>query len=77
MLQLHFYSNHAGRLVLGGGSNDWWSSDTYPLDSIKEFEQISEAWKKCLADLLKKGYFCMCKDKKKFSFVLGSFINPF
>lgn len=56
MLQLHFYSNHAGRLVLGG-SNDWWSSDTYPLDSIKEFEQISEAWKKCLADLLKKGYF--------------------
>lgn len=57
MLQLHFYSNHAGRLVLGGGSNDWWSSDTYPLDSIKEFEQISEAWKKCLADLLKKGYF--------------------
>lgn len=57
MLQLHFYSNHAGRLVLGGGSNDWWSSDTYPRDSIKEFEQISEAWKKCLADLLNKGYF--------------------
>lgn len=57
MLQLHFYSNYAGRLVLGGGSHDWWSSDTYPLDSIKEFEQISEAWKKCLANLLKKGYF--------------------
>lgn len=55
MLQLHFYSNHAGRLVIGG-SNDWWSSDTYPLASIKEFEQISEAWKKCLTDLLKKGF---------------------
>lgn len=54
MLQLHFYSNHAGRLVLGGGSRDWWSSDIYPLESIKEFEQISEAWKRCLAELLKK-----------------------
>lgn len=55
MLQLHFYSNHAGRLVLGGGSSDWWSSDTYPIDSIKEFEQISEAWKCCLNDLLRQG----------------------
>lgn len=60
MLQLHFYSNHAGRLVLGGGSNDWWLTDTYPLDSIKEFEQISEAWKRCLAELLRKGYYWSC-----------------
>lgn len=61
MLQLHFYSDYAGRLVLGGGSSDWWSTDTYPLASIKEFEQVSEAWKSYLADLLKKGVFCCFK----------------
>lgn len=58
MLQLHFYSNHAGRLVLGGGTNStdvWWAHNYYPLESIKEFEQVSEAWKKCLARILKKG----------------------
>uniref|UniRef100_T1P8Y7 CBS domain protein n=1 Tax=Musca domestica TaxID=7370 RepID=T1P8Y7_MUSDO len=57
MLQLHFYSNHAGRLVLGAGttsaSKDSWC-DIYPLESIKEFEHVSEAWKRCLADILKK-----------------------
>lgn len=55
MLQLHFYSNHAGRLVLKNESHNWWSIDTYPLESIKEFEQVSEAWKACLADLLRRG----------------------
>lgn len=56
MLQLHFYSNHAGRLaIVGSGQIDTWQSDIYPIESIKEFEQISQAWKQCLADLLKKG----------------------
>lgn len=55
MLQLHFYSNHAGRLVLNNEYHDWWSFDTYPLESIKEFEQISQAWKTFLADLLRRG----------------------
>uniref|UniRef100_A0A336MGS0 CSON001473 protein n=1 Tax=Culicoides sonorensis TaxID=179676 RepID=A0A336MGS0_CULSO len=54
ILQLHFYSNHAGRLVLGGGSHSYWNTETYPLDSIKEFEAVSTAWKKLLAQLLKK-----------------------
>lgn len=57
MLQLHFYSNHAGRLVLGAGAqktnSDVWR-EIYPLESIKEFEHVSEAWKRCLADILKK-----------------------
>lgn len=55
MLQLHFYSNHAGRLVLGGGNGRPSDFLCYPLESIKEFEQISEAWKRLLAELLKKG----------------------
>ncbi|KMZ02236.1 5'-AMP-activated protein kinase subunit gamma-1 isoform X7 [Drosophila sechellia] len=54
MLQLHFYSNHAGRLVLGGGNRRPADVLCYPLESIKEFEQISEAWKRLLAELLKK-----------------------
>nr|AAN71304.1 RE11278p [Drosophila melanogaster] len=54
MLQLHFYSNHAGRLVLGGGNRRPTDVLCYPLESIKEFEQISEAWKRLLAELLKK-----------------------
>lgn len=55
ILQLHFYSNHAGRLVLGGGSHSYWNTETYPLDSIKEFEAVSIAWKRLLSELLKKG----------------------
>lgn len=55
MLQLHFYSNHAGRLVLHNEYHDWWSFETYPLESIKEFEQVSEAWKRFLAHLLRRG----------------------
>ncbi|XP_017846482.1 5'-AMP-activated protein kinase subunit gamma-1 isoform X6 [Drosophila busckii] len=54
MLQLHFYSNHAGRLVLGNGSVRPNDVLYYPLESIKEFEQVSEAWKRLLAQLLKK-----------------------
>uniref|UniRef100_A0A6P4EM21 5'-AMP-activated protein kinase subunit gamma-1 isoform X4 n=1 Tax=Drosophila rhopaloa TaxID=1041015 RepID=A0A6P4EM21_DRORH len=54
MLQLHFYSNHAGRLVLGGGNGRPADVLCYPLESIKEFEQISEAWKRLLSELLKK-----------------------
>lgn len=55
-LQLVFYSNHAGRLVLGGGQASYWNTEVYPVESIKEFEQISEAWRKLLARLLKKGF---------------------
>lgn len=56
-LQLVFYSNYAGRLVVGGGSQNYWNTEIYPLDSIKEFEQQSGAWQKLLAKLLKKGLF--------------------
>lgn len=56
MIQLHFYSNFAGRLVLGGGTHSWWTVDTYPIESIKEFEQVSQKWKNYLGELLKKGY---------------------
>uniref|UniRef100_A0A182Y5A4 CBS domain-containing protein n=1 Tax=Anopheles stephensi TaxID=30069 RepID=A0A182Y5A4_ANOST len=52
---LHFYSNYAGRLVLGAGYHDFFNTETYPLESIKEFEAISSAWKQHLAELLKKG----------------------
>lgn len=55
MLQLHFYSNHAGHLILNNEYHDWFSFDTYPLESIKEFEQVSQAWKRFLADLLRRG----------------------
>lgn len=55
MLQLHFYSNYAGRLVLGGGASHWWNIDIYPRESIKEFEEVSRNWSQFLADLLKQG----------------------
>lgn len=51
---LHFYSNYAGRLVLGAGDHDFFNTETYPLESIREFEAISGAWKQLLANLLKK-----------------------
>jgi hypothetical protein len=41
--------------VLGGGNPHCFNTDIYPLESIKEFEQVSAAWKNLLADLLKKG----------------------
>lgn len=52
---LHFYSNYAGRLVLGAGDHDLFNTETYPLESIKEFESVSSAWKRLLANLLRKG----------------------
>lgn len=55
MLQLHFYSNYAGRLVLGGGASHWWNIDIYPRESIKEFEEVSRNWKEFLSDSLKRG----------------------
>lgn len=55
MLQLHFYSNHAGQLVLNNEFHDCWSFDTYPLEIIKEFEQVSLAWRLYLANLLRRG----------------------
>lgn len=54
MLQLHFYSNHAGRLVLRPGQQQTNRDEIYPLESIKEFEHVSEAWKRCLAEIIKK-----------------------
>lgn len=41
--------------MLGGGANGYWQVDTYPIEMIKEFEQVSEKWKKYLTELLKKG----------------------
>lgn len=54
MLQLHFYSNHTGRLVLRPGQNPNPDLEIYPLESIKEFEHVSQAWKRCLAGILRK-----------------------
>lgn len=56
ILQLHFYSNHAGRLVLGGESDSYWNTEIYAIESIKEFEAVSIAWKNLLAELLKQGF---------------------
>jgi hypothetical protein len=55
-MQLVFYSNYAGRLVLGAGQSNYWNTEVYPLESIKEFEQISSAWRLLLARLLKEGF---------------------
>lgn len=55
-MQLVFYSNYAGQLVLGGGTANYWKTEIYPLESIKEFEQVSVAWKRLLARLLKQGF---------------------
>jgi hypothetical protein len=54
-VQLVFYSNYAGRLVLGGGTSSYWNTEVYPIQSIKEFEQVSLAWKQLLSRLLKQG----------------------
>lgn len=52
---LHFYSDHAGRLVLGGGTTNYWNTEVYPLESIKEFEIISKEWMRLLTEMLIKG----------------------
>lgn len=54
-MQLVFYSNYAGRLVLGGGISNYWNTEVYPIESIKEFDQVSMTWKQLLARLLKQG----------------------
>lgn len=54
-MQLHFYSDYAGRLVLGGGASHWWNIDIYPRESIKEFEDVSRNWTHLLKELLKRG----------------------
>lgn len=54
-MQLHFYSDYAGRLVLGGGASHWWNIDIYPRESIKEFEDVSRNWTHLLGELLKRG----------------------
>lgn len=66
MLQLHFYSNYAGLLVLDQESTAevWWKREIYPIESIKEFEQVSQAWKRCLAEILRKGDHS-CQQEKK------------
>lgn len=63
-LQLVFYSNYAGRLVLGGGLSSYWNTEVYPIESIKEFEQVSIAWKHLLARFLKQG---AKNEREKFS----------
>lgn len=70
MLHLHFYSNCVGRLVLNNDYYDRWKIDTYPLESIKEFEQVSQAWKQFLADLLRKG---QRPPPNSFAFLIFSF----
>jgi hypothetical protein len=55
-MQLVFYSNYAGRLVLGAGQASYWNTEVYPVESIKEFEKISLAWQRVLARMLKKGF---------------------
>lgn len=64
---LHFYSNYAGRLVLGAGDHDFFNTETYPLESIREFEAISGAWKQLLANLLKKG---LCGERERCRFLV-------
>lgn len=69
-MHLVFYSNYAGRLVLGGGQSNYWNTEVYPLESIKEFEQISSAWSQLLARLLKEGFKKMIKLQIAMNFIL-------
>ena len=54
-MQLVFYSNYAGRLFLGSELPKYWNSEVYPIESIKEFDQISLEWRELLTRLLEKG----------------------
>lgn len=75
MLALCFYSDQAGRLVLGEYPKDsnllklnniilynnyykdivYQDEGIHPLNAIKEFERISNAWKAKVAELLIQG----------------------
>lgn len=52
MIRLHCYSNHVLRIVLPTLNED---DEVWSLDQIKEFEDVSQAYKEWLADILEKG----------------------
>lgn len=51
MLRLHIFSNHV-RLYLPTIEEE---EDFYSIDEIKEFENVSQAYKEWLADVLEQG----------------------
>lgn len=51
MLRLHYYSNHAKF----GLSTIEEEEEVYPIDQIKEFEEVSATYKEWLADVLEQG----------------------
>lgn len=58
MLRLHFYSNHAKRLLrLATILEDEDECDVYRIDQIKEFEDVSQDDKDIVAALFEQGSF--------------------
>lgn len=51
MLGLHYYSNIVGLRLESIEEDD----EVYSLDQIKEFEEVSRAWKEALAEHLLQG----------------------
>lgn len=51
MLRLHYYSNVVGLRLEAIEEDD----EVYSLDQIKEFEEVSRAWKEALAEHLLQG----------------------
>jgi hypothetical protein len=51
MLRLHYYSNIVGLRLESIEEDD----GVYSLDQIKEFEEVSRAWKEALAEHLLQG----------------------
>jgi hypothetical protein len=51
MLRLHYYSNIVGLRLESIDEDD----GVYSLDQIKEFEEVSHAWKEALAEHLLQG----------------------
>lgn len=51
MLRLHYYSNVVGLRLEAIEEDD----EVYSLDQIKEFEEVSRAWKEELAEHLLQG----------------------
>jgi hypothetical protein len=51
MLRLHYYSNVVGLHLEAIEEDD----EVYSLDQIKEFEEVSRAWKEALAEHLLQG----------------------